>query len=78
MSRIMITGTGVTINGHWVPASQVHLDIDCKSHIARAQLVLELDERDVVVDLPADVRLINDESPRVDLRPDPLITERTL
>lgn len=76
MARIMITGKGVMIDGHWVPASQVHLDIDCKTHTARAQLVLELDERDVVVDIPASVRLINDENPRtqqVDITPDPLL-----
>lgn len=64
MARLLITNNGVLLDGHWVPATQVHLDMDCKSGKVTAQIVFEMDERDVVVDVPASVRLVRDENPR--------------
>lgn len=64
MPRLLITNNGVLLDGKWVPATHVHLDMDANSGIVNVQIVMALAERDVVVDVPAEVKLINDENPR--------------
>jgi hypothetical protein len=78
MSRLLITDSLVMLNGHMIPATQVHVDIDASQSVAHVQLVMDVSLYDLKLNLKeADVKLVNDENPRVRLEPDHSITEST-